>query len=478
MSIMSYSGFIRLHDNKQFSVLYSQEQTKKHRTLKKSNWVIRAFLKCTKSCTHICYTLTKGKQIEKQKERMFTMKNEIFNFAARLEDMLLHIKRHNEDLAFAAEKLMADNGLDYLICGEPDVTEGDRNEFELDISEGYVDPELYSRIARSIRLLSLAGQKPQKFMHDESDFLFGCPIRYNEFSDDDIDAIRFDPNVEAIDDRTFYYVWLYIGEFEEIKMAAKIDSEIGTVHPLPYIPVKSKYDINNHANNRPLTAIERKTMIDRIFYASLIPDEITDDNDKYSEWSEDIEDDEEDEVEWIYPDDEDEDEEGEWTEDIDDDEEEDIEWIYPDDEDEDEEGEWTEDIDDDDDDDINKVLAEETGLFDEHTITITVLSVTDLHEQPRTLKDGTVYDNIQGFVGKIFPIVIGEGMTIYDPGSNVVPIPEEKLHTSPVIFHSEELISDNETKHVVRTARSIYTFIEHRKNYSSTAESEAGGIVF
>jgi len=44
MSIMSYSGFIRLHDNKQFSVLYTQEQTKKHRALKKLNWVIR-FLK-------------------------------------------------------------------------------------------------------------------------------------------------------------------------------------------------------------------------------------------------------------------------------------------------------------------------------------------------------------------------------------------------------------------------------------------------
>ena len=155
-------------------------------------------------------------------------------------------------------------------------------------------------------------------------------------------------------------------------------------------------------------------------------------------------------------------EEDEWTEDIDDD----------------EEGEWTEDIDDDDDDDINKVLAEETRLFDEHTITVTVLSVTDLHGQPRTPEDGAVYDNIQGFVGKILPIVIGEEMTIYDPESNVAPIPEEKLHTSPVMFHSEELISDNEIKHIVRTRDSIYTFTERRKNYSSTADSEDGSVVF
>ena len=391
------------------------------------------------------------------------MKNEMFNFAPRLEDMLLHIKRHNEDLAFSAEKLMADNGLDYLICGEPNVNEEDCNEFEFDIGKGYVDPELYHKISRSIRLLSLAGQKPQEFMAEEADFLFGCPMRYEDFSDDDIDAIRFDPNVEAVDERTFYYVWIYFGEFDEIKMAAKVDSERGTVHPLPFIPVKSDYDLNGHANEGILTADERRILIDRMFYASLIPDEITDDvNEDEIEWTEDIEDDEE--------------EEGEWTEDIDDDEEDEDEWIYPDDE--GEEDEWTEDIDEDDDDDINKVLAEETRLFDEHTITITVLSVTDLHGQPRTPEDGAVYDNIQGFVGKILPIVIGEEMTIYDPESNVVPIPEEKLYTSPVMFHSEELISDNEIKHIVRTRDSIYTFTERRKNYSSTADSENGSVVF
>ena len=300
-------------------------------------------------------------------------------------------------------------------------------------------------------------------------------MRYEDFSDDDIDAIRFDPNVEAVDERTFYYVWIYFGEFDEIKMAAKVDSDRGTVHPLPFIPVKSDYDLNGHANEGILTADERRILIDRMFYASLIPDEITDDvNEEEIEWTEDIEDDEEDEDEWIYPDDEE--EEDEWTEDIDDDEEDEDEWIYPDDE--GEEDEWTEDIDEDDDDDINKVLAEETRLFDEHTITITVLSVTDLHGQPRTPEDGAVYDNIQGFVGKILPIVIGEEMTIYDPESNVVPIPEEKLYTSPVMFHSEELISDNEVKHIVRTRDSIYTFTERRKNYSSTADSEDGSVVF
>ena len=406
------------------------------------------------------------------------MKNEMYNFAPRLEDMILRLKKKNEDLAVAVEDCMTENNLDRIICEEQfrRMESGeDPVEFEPDIRGGSADLELYHKIARSTRLLSLAGQKPQEFMAEEADFLFGCPMRYEDFSDDDIDAIRFDPNVEAVDERTFYYVWIYFGEFDEIKMAAKVDSDRGTVHPLPFIPVKSDYDLNGHANEGILTADERRILIDRMFYASLIPDEITDDvNEEEIEWTEDIEDDEEDEAEWIYPDDEE--EEDEWTEDIDDDEEDEDEWIYPDDE--GEEDEWTEDIDEDDDDDINKVLAEETRLFDEHTITITVLSVTDLHGQPRTPEDGAVYDNIQGFVGKILPIVIGEEMTIYDPESNVVPIPEEKLYTSPVMFHSEELISDNEIKHIVRTRDSIYTFTERRKNYSSTADSEDGSVVF
>ena len=393
------------------------------------------------------------------------MKNEMFNFAPRLEDMLLHIKRHNEDLAFAAEKLIADNGLDYLICGEPNVNEEDGNEFEFDIGKGYVDPELYHKIARSIRLLSLAGQKPQKFMHDESDFLFGCPMRYEDFSDDDIDAIRFDPNVEAIDDRTFYYVWIYIGEFDEIKMAAKIDSERGTVHPLPFIPVKSEYDINNHANNRPLTAIERKTMIDRMFYASLIPDEITDDNDKYSELSENIEDDEEDEVEWIYPDEEYEDDDGE----------DDDEWsdeFEETDEEDDGSFEWDEiDLDDFKAADTDDETEETSELIDKYrklnyiVKNIKVLSVTDMNGNERSAMEGAMYNNIQGFSGKIPEINVGERMCIFYPEPIIRPGSQMKIHTSPVMFHSEEFISKNEVKHIVRTANSIYTFIEYKKQH-------------
>ena len=396
------------------------------------------------------------------------MKNEMFNFAPRLEDMLLHIKRHNEDLAFAAEKLIADNGLDYLICGEPNVNEEDGNEFEFDIGKGYVDPELYHKIARSIRLLSLAGQKPQKFMHDESDFLFGCPMRYEDFSDDDIDAIRFDPNVEAIDDRTFYYVWIYIGEFDEIKMAAKIDSERGTVHPLPFIPVKSKYDINNHANNRPLTAIERKTMIDRMFYASLISDEIIEGNDEdeeENEWTEDIEDDEEDEVEWIYPDEEYED----------DDDEDDDEWsdeFEETDEEDDGSFEWDEiDLDDFKAADTDDETEETSELIDKYrklnyiVKNIKVLSVTDMNGNERSAMEGAMYNNIQGFSGKIPEINVGERMCIFYPEPIIRPGSQMKIHTSPVMFHSEEFISKNEVKHIVRTANSIYTFIEYKKQH-------------
>ena len=367
------------------------------------------------------------------------MKNEMYNFAPRLEDMLFRLRKENEDLVFAIEKLMADNGLDTMICEEQFrrmESEEDPIECELDIGGGNADMTLYHRISRSARLLSLSGQKPQEFMAEEADFLFGCPMRYEDFSDDDIDAIRFDPHVEATDDRTFYYIWIYFGEFDEIKMAAKVDSERGTAHPLPFIPVKSQYDVNSHANEGILTAEERRILIDRIFYASLIPDEITDDEEEEEiEWTEDVEDDEDDE--WSGFDEEE---------------------TVPDEGEED--GEWS----DSDEDEIDRQLDEEIRLFDENTINITVLSVTGLQGQKNTVKDGDD-DGLRGFTGKIFPFKVGERLSIFEPELNTLP-PCEKIRTSKVMFHSEELISDDEVKHVVITMDRIYTFIEHKDQYN------------
>ena len=344
-----------------------------------------------------------------------------------------------------------------------------------DGEESFLSFGAYFELERAARLFTLVGKTPRDLSYYNIEFLNGVMT--------DIKTVADEKLIEEYSSEGYKLVWLIIGQNAEIKMLAYVSESDGYVMPILDKEIESDYGGRDEENEDPKFWGQYRGDEDGYEYISELFDFLFDPNEDYSysletdnyltdqddidyedrddnaddneeeegEWTEDIDDDEEDEVEWIYPD---EDEEDEWTEDIDDEE---------DDEDEEEEGEWTEDIDDDDDGDINKVLAEETRLFDEHTITITVLSVTDLHEQPRTPEDGAVYDNIQGFVGKILPIVIGEEMTIYDPESNVVPIPEKKLHTSPVIFHSEELISENEIKHIVRTANSIYTFIEYKK---------------
>ena len=163
-----------------------------------------------------------------------------------------------------------------IICEEQlKAADPDDETPELDLGKGFTDLEMYHDLMRSARLLSLVGRKPQEFMSEEADFLFGCPLRYEIFTDDEIDAIRFDPNVEAADDRTYYYIWIIFGAFDEVKMAAKVDSERGTVHPLPFIPVQSEYEHFYHSKDRKfLTSSERNILIDRIFYPILIPDEI------------------------------------------------------------------------------------------------------------------------------------------------------------------------------------------------------------
>ena len=469
------------------------------------------------------------------------MKKDMFNFAPRLEDVMDQLKKRNSNTYNMFCCLLHENDINSLICeAQIRAAEIDEDVIELEIGEGYADSDLYQKLMRAARLISLVGQKPQKFMPDEADFLFGCPKKYESFSDDDIAAISFDPNVEAIDDRTFYYIWLTIGDFEEITMAAKVDSERGTVHPLPFIPVKSKYDVNDHTADKPLTAAERKTMIDRIFYASFIPDEIIEGIDEKISWVD--EDDEEDEDICVFESEDEEFEDDDWLDDDDIDEED--EWEdgedtdegdeWEDGEDTDEEDEWEdgddtdeedeweddeaedydteensqddnadehfkwdtfniedfiemntsfdevkeEDADDkigdelsddtEDEEEIDPQEVEKMRLLCETMRDIKVLSVTDLAGNDRDtmifLPGLNLYEDITNFVGKINEIAIGKRMYIYHPQpmlnsyrSNV------RIHTSPVMFHSEEFIDGKEVKHIVRTVNSIYTFIEYKK---------------
>ena len=331
----------------------------------------------------------------------------------------------------------------------PDLPDGE--ESFLSFSENF-------ELENAARLFTLVGKTPRELNYYNIEFINGVKS--------DIKLVEDEKLIEEYSSEGYKLVWLIIGQNAEIKMLAYVSESDGYVMPILDKEIESDYGGRDEENEDPKFWGQYRGEEDGYEYISELFDFLFDPNEDYSydkqEYAafltsnEEIDYESKDVLdglnEKVWDNDENEEEEDEeedeWTEDIDDDE---------------EEGEWTEDIDDDDDDDINKVLAEETRLFDKHTITITVLSVTDLHEQTRTPEDGAGYDNIQGFVGKILPIVIGEEMTIYDPESNVAPIPEEKLHTSPVMFHSEELISETEIKHIVRTANSIYTFIEYKK---------------
>lgn len=403
------------------------------------------------------------------------MKRDMFNFAVRLEDVMDQLEKRNSNTYNMFCRLLHENNLNSLICEDQLIAaEIHEDVIKLQIDEGYVDFDLYHKLMRAARLLALARKKPQEIMPDEADFLSGCPMKYESFSDDDIAGISFDPNVEAVDDRTFYYIWLTIGDFEEITMGAKVDSERGTVHPLPFIPIKSKYDVNDYTNDKPLTEGERKTMIDRIFYTSLIPDEIIEGNNGEISW---LDEDDEDN-EWWDGDDIDENDECE------DDEETEDEWEDDDDEDY--------DIEDDDfyeedrktlkdesediaeyEDDVDyseelKKLLEREKEFNESLRDIKVLSITDLHGNDISGDETSMFPNIhanmKGFVGKSGKISIGERMYIFHQKPTLNPYClNVRIHTSPVMFHSEELISGNEIKHIVRTVNSIYTFIEYKK---------------
>lgn len=317
-----------------------------------------------------------------------------------------------------------------------------------DGEESFLSFREYDELQSAERLFTLVGKCPKDIKNFNIEFLNG--------NKKDIVPVKDNELIEKYEMEGFKLVWVLVGQNAEIRMLAYISESDGYMMPILDKEIESDYGGRDKELEDPKFWGQYRGEEDGFEYISEIFDFLFFPSDDYSysletenyltdqdeidyeDRDDNTDEDEEEEDEWIYPDKEDEDEEGEWTEDIEDD----------------EEGEWTEDI--------NKALAEETRLFDEHTITITVLSVTDLQGQQRTLKDGTCYQDIHGFEGKILPIVIGEEMTIYDPKSVVVPIPEEKLHTAPVIFHSEELVSDHEVHHIIKTKDSIYFLMEHK----------------
>lgn len=414
------------------------------------------------------------------------MKKDMFNYSTRLEDVLFQTEKRDSDTICAVDNLMHEKKHYRIICEEQlKAADPDDETPELELRKGFTDLEMYHDLMRSARLLSLVGRKPQEFMSEEADFLFGCPFRYESFTDDEIDAVRFDPNVEAVDDRTFYYIWIIFGAFDEVKMAAKVDSERGTVHPLPFIPVQSEYEHFYHSKDRKfLTSSERNILIDRIFYPILIPDEVVIKSKDEEGSGDDYEDDT---FEWDVPDiedfrtpynssdddsDSDEDDE-DGDEDTDDEDNSGNIWYDPEkDDEEDTDGESDDEIWDDtyDKEEIDPEDRERMRLLCENMRKIKVLSVTDLignNKDTMTFLPGlNLYEDITNFVGKINEIAIGKRMYIFNTKPTLNPYcPDVRIHTSQVMFHSEELISENEVKHIVRTANSIYTFIEYKKQH-------------
>ena len=285
------------------------------------------------------------------------MKKSMFNYSKRMEDVLYRAEIRDSYTICALDRLMHENKHYRIICENQLRACDPNNEIpELDLAKGFTDFEMYHNLMRSVRLLSLVGRKPQEFMNEEAEFLFGCPFRFESFSDDEIDSILSDQDLEAIDDESFYYVWIIFGAYDEVKMAVKVNSESGTVHPLPFIPIQSEFS-DQIRDKKFLTYFERNILIDRIFYPINIPDEINSDDtleyDDEEEWVEDIDEDDE---EWFEETDEDDEE---WVEDIDEDDE---EWFEETDEDDEE---WVEDIDEDDEEWFEETDEDDEEWFEE-----------------------------------------------------------------------------------------------------------------
>lgn len=396
------------------------------------------------------------------------MKEKMFDYSLRLEDVVREVNGYDKDTADAFKRLLHTNEVVNLISEKAPVESDLDENTNLDYDDLFIDFNVYHDLMRSLRLLALAGKTARDLFKEESEFLFGCPIKYRPFSEEDIYEICYELEYISIEYTRYYYAWLVFGAFGEAEMAVMIDPEKGTVHPVPFVPLRSKYKtFGSTSERRYLSFMERGVLIDKIFYHIYVP--------KDFEMEPNIE--ETDESKNVLENNEVEEEVDLWDQDDEEDEEENIR-----DEEEEEEEIWDEedeeeeeDMDDecwDDTDDEEKIDPkdqEKMRQFCESMRDIEVLSVTDLHGNDisgnETSMFPNIYANLKGFVGKNDKIAIGERMYIFHPKPTLNPYcPNVRIHTSTVMFHSEELVSVNEVKHIVRTLNSIYTFIEYKNN--------------
>ena len=414
------------------------------------------------------------------------------------------IERGHDALSSGMERLMRENGISRrLYVSDPEKKDGK----ELDL--GIMDLELYQKLCRAYRLMSLAGRKPQEIMCEESEFLFGSPMTCKAFTEEEYNAIKDHPNIVRDNDKEYCFVWLEFGSYRELSMAAKIDTNNGEVHPLPFIAMKSGYIIPEIDEMKPfLSHPERVVNIDNIFRPVYIPEEIVpekkpavpiaDDDDEewaddpgflsddtfgsfnindytfgeFADVDDDWDDDDEDDVDWYSGEDDDDD----------------------DDEDDEDEGEWCEDIDDDEDewdfDDTVKVGLEHgekyTPPADAEDISKQKMLFLIRHEGQKVKDHGFVitkrklvkpaemmsvrFDSaegeiktplrreqlfsLKGFEGFIPEIVVGENMFILD---NELAVKE---HSRIVTAHSSDLAPDGGIMHTVKTEDTVYKFIE------------------
>ena len=403
------------------------------------------------------------------------------------------IERGHDALSSGMERLMRENGISRRLY-VPDPEKKDGKELDL----GIMDLELYQKLCRAYRLMSLAGRKPQEIMCEESEFLFGSPMTCKAFTEEEYNAIKDHPNIVRDNDKEYCFVWLEFGSYRELSMAAKIDTNNGEVHPLPFIAMKSGYIIPEIDEMKPfLSHPERVVNIDNIFRPVYIPEEIVpekkpavpiaDDDDE--EWADDpgfLSDDTFGSFninDYTF---------GEFADvddDWDDDDEDDVDWYSgEDDDDDDDEGEWCEDIDDDDDtvkvglehgekytppadaEDISKqkllfLIRHEGQKVKDHGFVITKRKLVKPAEMMSVRFDSAEGEiktplrreqlfSLKGFEGFIPEIVVGENMFILD---NELAVKE---HSRIVIAHSSDLAPDGGIMHTVKTEDTVYKFME------------------
>ena len=360
----------------------------------------------------------------------------------------------------------------------PDLPDGE--ESFLSFSENF-------ELENAARLFTLVGKTPRELNYYNIEFINGVKS--------DIKLVEDEKLIEESSSEGYKLVWLIIGQNAEIKMLAYVSESDGYVMPILDKEIESDYGGRDEENEDPKFWGQYRGEEDGYEYISELFDFLFDPNEDYSyslETDNYLTD--QDDIDYEDRDnnaDDNEEEEGEWTEDIEDDEVDEVEWIYPDeeyeDDDDEDDDEWSDEFEETDEEDDGSFEWDEIDLDDfkaadtddetEETSelidkyrklnyivkNIKVLSVTDMNGNERSAMEGAMYNNIQGFSGKIPEINVGERMCIFYPEPIIRPGSQMKIHTSPVMFHSEEFISKNEVKHIVRTANSIYTFIEYKK---------------